>query len=118
MKRSPVQQFIALLFAVLVAVSIGASTVKANDMAVDMAVMTSMSMPVQDDCGNCFNDDMNTMSSTTCAVPCTMPAVLSFPTASMVTASTGVRLPLIKASSLFATGSSPEPYPPRSIMLG
>jgi hypothetical protein len=115
MNRGSLQQGFALLLAVFVAVGMGLSVVRANDMAVKMVMMSDMGADGQDDCAHCLHlPDKAGAKVMLCATVCAQLAIaLQHETPPRVVALVAA-IPLASVAALHGRALQPDPHPPRT----
>jgi hypothetical protein len=115
MNRWSLRQGFALLLAVFVAVGMGLSVVRANDMAVKMAMMSDMGADGQDDCPNCLHlPEKDGAKATFCATVCAEPAVTQQHEAPPRVVALVAAIRLVNVAALHGRALQPDPHPPRT----
>ena len=108
------------LLGVVFAASMSASTVQATEMAARMSTATAMSGELHDTkCPDCNHGSDDTKAMNCRLVVCGAPAVVTLaPAFVMIVRTDGRDLPVPVQSSLVGWAHPPDPYPPRSRILG
>jgi hypothetical protein len=115
MNRWSLRQGFALLLAVFVAVGMGLSVVRANDMAVKMAMMSDMGADGQDDCANCLHlPDKAGAKATFCGTVCAEPAIAHQHEAPPRVVALIAPIYLANVAALHGRALQPDPHPPRT----
>ena len=119
MKLWSVRQVLMLLLAVFVTTGMDLSAVRAGNMTAKMAMTSDMDVSGHDRCQGCLSgsgdDGMKAMA---CVAVCVTPLLAVLPQTAPVLAaqkrvSFAARYPL-----LYGRASPPDPYPPRSTVIG
>ena len=114
MNRWSLRQGFTLLLAVFVAVGMGLSVVRANDMAVKMAMMSDMGADGHDDFANCLHvPDKDGAKATFCATLCAEPAMAQQHEAPPRVVALVAAVRVASVAALHGRALEPDPHPPR-----
>lgn len=115
MRRSLLRRIVGTVLGLLVALSMSASVVQANQMAARMAV--SYGMGDDGACDGCGGDGSGKMTTGCSVALCTVAVVAALPQTLSIVRVEARELPSPTVRLLFGSAPSPEPHPPRSSNL-
>jgi len=115
MNRWSLRLGFALLLAVFVAVGMGLSVVRANDMAVKMAMMSDMAADGQGDCPNCLHlPEKDGAKATFCGAVCAELAIAQQHEAPPRVVALIAAVRVANVAALHGRALQPDPHPPRT----
>lgn len=120
MTRSWLRRILTPLLGLVFAASMSVSTVQATEMAAKMSMATAMSGEVHaGKCPDCNHGSGDTKTMDCRIAVCGAPGLATLASVFLLTVRTdGGQLPVPTQSSLLGWAHAPDPYPPRSRILG
>jgi hypothetical protein len=118
MKCSWLRRILTPLMGLIFAVSMSASVVQAADMAIKMTIASSMDVADAGGCSDCGGGTSDMKASGCNSAICAAQVVAALPHVLVALRIDGVDVPTFAQPSLVGWAPAPDPYPPRSNILG